>query len=317
MIPIFRAAGIELYQTKRRDFSSLLEFIRECEKEKIGAAIADSLTHVWRDLTDSYDKKLKRNGRLQFQDWARIKGEWRQYTDLFVNSNLHLIVCGRAGYEYDYDVNADGTKDLIKTGTKMKAEAEFGFEPSLVIEMERLTHEKDDVAKGKKKITAKVGSEWIHRAHILKDRADVINGKSFDAPEFKHFEPHFLALNIGGEHFGVDTEKTSENRFDESGNGDWARRQKEKTICLEEIQGTMTKIWPGQSADEKKCKADFVDAVFGTRSWTKVEASDLSILKRAQGLLREFEAQYSPGKAIASVWSEISSMPEPVDDLPN
>jgi hypothetical protein len=61
-------------------------------------------------------------------------------------------LCGRAGYEYDHEENEDGGKDLIKIGTKMKAEGEFGFEPSLVIEMERLTpptrkHKKGETSK--------------------------------------------------------------------------------------------------------------------------------------------------------------------------
>src|SRR4051812_32554365 len=44
----------------------------------------------------------KKRSRLHFEDWGYLKSEWRKFTDRFVNSQLHIIVCGRAGFEYDY-----------------------------------------------------------------------------------------------------------------------------------------------------------------------------------------------------------------------
>lgn len=272
----FEAAGLEVYRTKSRSFTDLLAVIKEAEAAGIGTLIIDSITHIWRDLCDSYDKKKQRGGRLQFQDWAVLKAEWRQYTDLFVNSKIHIIVCGRAGYEYDYDFNKDGSKDLIKTGTKMKVETEFGFEPSLVVEMERLTESKKEIQeisgdkKKKEAFKAKVGSKWIHRAHVLKDRTDTINGEAFDYPTFESFAPHFDALNIGGEHLGVDTTRDSADRFDTEGNSGWKRDQRARTIALEEIKEGMIALWPGQTGKEKAYKGTLLEVVFKTRSWTKV-----------------------------------------------
>jgi hypothetical protein len=235
VLPMLDKAGIKTYQVQSRAFSDLLTVIKECVDNKIAVLIIDSISHVWRELMDSYKKKLKRT-RLQFQDWDVIKGDWQVYTDLFVNSTLDIIVCGRAGYEWDFDFNEDGSKDLVKTGTKMKVESEFGFEPSLVIEMERVPKNQEalDMIKDRKKkqgFKPKIGSGWIHRAHILKDRTDTLNGKEFDYPSFDDFLPHFESLNIGGEHLGVDTTRTSEDRFNLEGRPDWKQRQVQQGYC--------------------------------------------------------------------------------------
>lgn len=281
LLPKFKESGIDVFQIKSRSFSDLLETIRECERENIGVLIVDSITHVWRDLCDSYDKKLGRRGRLQFQDWAVIKGEWKQYTDLYVNSKLHLIVCGRAGYEYDYDFNEDGTKDLIKTDIKMKVESEFGFEPSLVVLMERTSENKEEIKEhlGKTDRKAKEakqthkpssGSKWIHRAYVLKDRTDTLDGQTFDYPTFDNFLPHFKALNIGGEHLGVDTSRTSENRFDNEGKPEWKKENDAKKIALDTIQGWLTTYFPGSTAGEKKAKLAILKYIWGKPSWEYV-----------------------------------------------
>lgn len=300
MLPKLRAEGIEAYQVKSRSFSDLLAAIRESESEGMGCLIIDSITHVWRDLCDSYDKKLNRRGRLQFQDWAVIKGEWKQYTDHFINSRLHTIVCGRAGYEYDYDFNEDGTKDLIKTATRMKVESEFAFEPSLVIEMERTSESKEEIKTHLGKTDRKskdakqghkpsAGSRWIHRAYVLKDRTDTLNGEAFDYPTFNNFEPHFRALNIGGDHLGVDTTRTSEDRFDKEGRPQWKRDKDRATIALEELSGEIDKVFPSSSAKEKQARIRLLEYVFATSSKTKIEGMSYMLLeaglKRIRGIL--------------------------------
>ena len=72
MIPKMKQEGVEVYQVKERSFSSLLETINECVSDKVPMLIIDSITHVWRDLCHSYDTKLNRRGKMQFQDWALI-----------------------------------------------------------------------------------------------------------------------------------------------------------------------------------------------------------------------------------------------------
>jgi hypothetical protein len=268
--------GLEVFQVKSRSFNDLLTFLKECEENQIGVAIIDSVTHVWRELCDSYDKKLNRRGRLQFQDWNIIKKEWSNYTDAFVNSKIHIIVCGRAGYEYDTLIDEEGGKELLKTGTKMKAESEFGFEPHLVVEMERVVPEKESMlgeTNKNKRMSAKVkiGSQWIHRAHVLKDRSDLINGQSFDNPSFEQFKPHFSCLNLGGNHLGVDTSHNSQDRFDSQGRPEWKKDQERKQIALEEMKAEVDKAFPGSKAEEKRAKIRLSEYVFKTASGTAIE----------------------------------------------
>jgi hypothetical protein len=295
MLVKLQAEGLEVFQVKSRSFKDCVQTVEECEEQGIGVLIIDSITHVWRDLCDSYDAKLHRNGRLQFQDWNVIKMEWRHYSDAFVNSKVHVIVCGRAGYDYDYDFNEDGSKDLIKTATKMKVETEFAFEPSLIIEMERTTEDRDAIKEHMGKTDAKnkaaklqhkpeVGSQAIHRAYVLKDRTDRLDGQVFDNPTFEDFLPHFQALNIGGEHLGVDTTRNSEGLFDIQGKTVWQKEAESKEIALEEIKAEVDKVLPGSTAKEKQAKIHLSEHVFGTASGTALEKKKADELR--EGLKR-------------------------------
>lgn len=48
----------------------------------------------------------------------------------------------------------------------------------------------------------------------------------------------------------------------------WINKKKR---WLEEIEGYLVSVWPGQGAQEKKNKTDALESAFGTRSWTAVE----------------------------------------------
>jgi hypothetical protein len=116
-------------------------------KDVASVIIVDSITHVWRDLQESYlarindDRKRYKKyplASLEFQHWGPIKRMWGEFTDLFLSSRAHMIVCGRAGNVYEYQEKDDGSgkKELITIGTKMATEKELGYEPSLLIEMQ-------------------------------------------------------------------------------------------------------------------------------------------------------------------------------------
>jgi hypothetical protein len=160
------------------------------------ALLIDSISHFWREFTEAYAKKRNRHRGLEFSDWAYLKSEWGKFTDAYVNSAAHIIMCGRAGYEFDFFEDENGKKQLEKTGVKMRAETETGYEPSLLIWLER--HMDMD-------------SRKVYReAHVLKERFDVIDGKTFRDPTFANFLPHIELLNLGGQQVGVDTTRTSE-----------------------------------------------------------------------------------------------------------
>lgn len=254
-VKYFEQQGIQFDVAKSRTFSDLCAFMAEVEKEQYDVAIIDSISHVWRELTDSYQKKKHRTNGLLFQDWANVKGEWQRFTDAFINSKLHTVVLGRAGYEYDFNEDESGKKELVKTGTKMKAEGEFGYESDLLLEMERVQD----------------GKATINRCYVLKDRTDTMNGKIIDYPKFESFKTVLAVLNIGGEHHGVDTSRSSQDMFD-SPDYSYTERKKQRDIALEELAQELTlQGLEGTSAVAKKQRVELLLEVFGTSSKTAIE----------------------------------------------
>lgn len=279
---VMRETGTELLGVRERSFKALMEFTHDCITEKVSVAIVDSITHPWRELCDSYlvqlnQKRRERNfaalQKLEFQHWAAIKGMWEPWSEFFLNSPLHMIVCGRAGAIWEMEKNEEtNRRELVQVGTKMKVEGEFGFEPSLLVEMER---DQEPDGNG--------GFRLIHRATVLGDRFSVLDGKMQVNPTFEFFLPHVQRLRPGA-HAPVNTANKTDTKADLEGSGDWEREKKARTILCEEIQGIIVEKYPGQSAEEKKTKAALLHTIFNTRSWTAVE--NMSSEQLREGLYR-------------------------------
>lgn len=257
MIPKFKKAELELFVHKGRAFKDLCSIVREAEKNGFGVLIIDSISHVWREIQDAYKTRIKRD-RLYMQDWGSIKGQWQEFTDLFLNSHLHIIMLGRAGFEYDNEVNEDThKKELVKVGTKMKVEAEMGYEPSLLIEMEAILDEK--------------AGRFAHIATILKDRSDLMNGQSLRNPKFADFKPIIEFLNLGGEHVAVDTQRSSVELFK---NPDYSYEElkKKRAIALEELQEALVLSGlDGRSNEAVIKRTTLLKDVFGSSSKTYID----------------------------------------------
>lgn len=259
----FDKAGVPLYTAKTRAFVDLLTAVKEAEKNS-SVLIVDSITHFWIELTKSFMKKKNRT-RLLIQDWPALREEWAKYTEAFLNSSLHIIMCGRAGFEYDTFEDEDGKKQMEKSGVKMKADSETGYEPSLLVYMER---EMD------------METKTVHRiAHILKDRYKEIDGKSLRDPKFESFLPHIKYLNIGGVHIGVDTTRNSESLIGADMRTDYEREKLEKGVVLDEIEAAITRRYPGRGAEEQTIKKDLLQKHFGSMSWERIKTFDLKSLK--------------------------------------
>lgn len=268
--PQFDDAGIELYTAKTRAFVDLLAAIKEAE-ESGSLLLIDSISHFWRDLTESFAARKNRTYGLQFQDWAWLKQEWGRFTDAFVNSKLHIIMCGRAGYEYDFFEQEGGKKELQKTGVKMKAETETGYEPSILVLM---TKHRD----------MESGQVW-REGSVIKDRAALIDGRTFRNPTFEDFLPHINYLNLGGEHVGVDTTRNSQSLVRDDGKPQWQYDKEQKAIALDEIVEVLNKHHGGTSKDAKLAKGALVEKHFGTRSWMRVETFSREKIEEARNTL--------------------------------
>jgi hypothetical protein len=274
--PLFDMEGVKLLVRKSKCFADAAATLQEAGRRGCCAFIEDSITGDWDELTESFKKK-KGLSKLELYHWGQIKPQWNEeWVTPMLNSPLHVITCGRAGDVWEERDLEDGSSKSMKVGTKMRAEGQFGYEPSLLIEMRTVQNATD--GKGKRRRNT---GRMLHVADVLKDRARFLNGKTFEWPDintykagdwekyFKSFAPHFNFLNIGGKHVAVNP-ADSTALFDANGNSDYYKRKQEAQITLEEIEGTLTAIWPGQDAKSKKFKAMAVDALFGTRSWTKV-----------------------------------------------
>jgi hypothetical protein len=305
IVPLIKTlTGNKPLVKKATSFGQLVRWTEEVQK--LGAiGLVDSITHPWTEFMDSWlrqkNEALVRANkravkRLEMFDIMAIKREWNaRWADFFKKTPLHLIVCGRAGWDWDFEENEEtGKKELRKTGVKMKTEGDFGFEPSLLIEMER----NQDISGDHTRI--------VRVANILGDRFGVIDGEQFVFESVKKkpptpkvilaacekeltavynaFKPH-LAMLSPGVHSDLSTEPT-EILFDENGDAEWQREKRERTILAEEIQGEIVSAMPGQSAVEKKEKADILLQCFATRSWTAVENMHSKELRAGLAKLR-------------------------------
>jgi hypothetical protein len=289
---VLELTGLELVGDRTRDFDQLLELGNDCVQEGVSVLVADSMTHFWRSLCANYlagvnEQRRSNNraprSRLEFADWGILKEQWAKWTDFYLNSPLHIIICGRAGYEYDMTKNEEtGRTELNKTGIKMKTEGEFGFEPSLLVQMEM---DQEPTKDG--------GFRQIRTGTVLKDRFGVIDGSYFQFRKGKDhteemnavaaaFAPHLSMLKPGS-HSTVST-AVNPMPVSEEGDVEWAREKRSRTILCEEIQGAIVSKHPGQSADEKKIKGELLAKYFGTRSWTAVESMRSETLR--DGLYR-------------------------------
>lgn len=285
---VHKLTGLKLEGKRGRTLSEAIAFLHKCVEEKVSVAVIDSVSHLWNELCSSYldqvheakvktNPNVKKRTRLEFQDWGPIKKKWAEFTDLFLNIPLHVIICGRAGYSYDYQVINDETekKELVKTGIKMRAEGEFGYEPSILIEMEAVQTNP----------TSKDARAVDHVATVLKDRFDLIDGKVCANPTFEFFKPFVAALTPGAT-TQISTGRT-EMGVDEEGQVEWNREKKARAIAWEEIGLAFTIAIPGKGAIEQKAKAKALEQVFGTASPTAIENMQSVKLREGLKVLRE------------------------------
>lgn len=293
MKPICDMEGIKLLVIKSRAFSDMKAGALEAERRGCCAYIVDSYTHPWKELCDSFKKKSNRN-RLEFHHMDGLKSTWQGWTDLMLNSPLHMLMNGRLGFVWDTEeelVDGKTERSLVKLGTKMKSEADAGYEPSLLVEMEGIQE-----AQARVRTTRAKRGTINHHCYVLKDRWRTLNGRTFSFRDlneykpgdyelvFKAFLPHIAQLAIGaGVQRAVDPTRTSVGEFSSGGDTAWQQLQRQKQIVLENLQGTFRAIWPGETVLEKSMRLAGLDALFNTRSWTQAENEPVEILEH--GLL--------------------------------
>lgn len=296
--PMFDEAGIELMVAKTRAFKDLVGALNDAEKNA-SILLIDSVTHFWEDLQDSYKKNKNRN-ELQFQDWAVLKKMWRGFSDRFVNSNLHCILCGRLGHEYDQEEDDRGRKQIVKSGVKMQAEKGLGYEPNMLVWMERHLD-----------LSSKI---MTRTAIILKDRSKTLDGQQFDNPTFKTFLPHVEFLALGGKHEAVDTSRNSEDIIPEDDQPIGSDlKSVRRQIVVDEIDAILAEHgFGGQTGEAKAKRAELVKKHFHTVSRTEIER-----LMPLDQLQQGFDGLHRELTGKASRYGVAAAPTGPVDEIPN
>ena len=277
-----KETGMSLLGHRGRTLGDAIDFVKACVEQKIMVTIVDSVTHLWKEVCRSFLKQLnerrQNDGKgilknIPFSEWGTVKDKWEKFTNAFLNSPMHMIICGRAGYEWDFQEDDEtGKKQLVKTGIKMKAEGEFAYEPSLLLEMER-------VQTGMGSANSRHGIKRV--CTVLKCRFGVLDAMECENPTFEFFKPHIDLLTPGSSNT-VDTDKETDMEIGPDGDSQYYRDRKTKTILCEEIAGVIAAKFPGQSADQKQAKANVLLKTFGTYSWTAVET--MPVAKLREGL---------------------------------
>ena len=280
---IREATGLAPVGARTRNVEDAIKLIRWIEAGNASVGIIDSVSHLWKNLCDGWledvnaarkRKKQEPLARLPFSAWGPLKAKWGEFMDAFLTSRAHLILCGRAAFDYDFTENEAGESELRKSGVKIVAEKETGYESSLLVEMERIQKRDSHMA----------ASAITHRAVVLGDRFGALDGKSIDDPDYTFFAPH-VAMLAPQRHAAPDVE-AHPNLTNEEGEAKEAARRREREIVLEEIEHELVKRWPGQTKDEKLAKAQIVERVFGTGSWKAVTIMDIDKLRAGLDLMR-------------------------------
>lgn len=278
VLPLFNKAGVKCLVKKSRTFNDLLKAIEIAENEA-SVLIIDSVSHVWRELTQAFlnqmnadrkklltkrfgedwvNRNFKNSNQIEFQHWAVIKPLWAKFNDKYLNSNLHVIVCGRAGDMYEYQENENGKKELIKNGTRMATEKELSYEPSLLIETRRKIID---------------GREHLF-SFVEKDRSDTINGMEFELAKYEHFKPHISLLKDGTDDKCSDLYSNSSAELFEGKTiepiDEFHVEKKRCTVLLEEIEGLIKLKYPSQTVEDKTSRQKVMQQVFNTLSWTEI-----------------------------------------------
>lgn len=299
MVGRFKEAGIRLEVASTTAFTDLAQAMT-IARDEASVLIIDSITAFWIEFTETYKEQKGRRRGLEFQDWGWLKNEWRRkFTNRFLNDPLHCIMCGRMGFEYNHYTDDTGKKQIEKTGVKLKAEGELGFEPSLLVQMER----DQDVSE----------HEVHHVAHILKDRrpdSKSLDGKSFRDPTFASFLPHIEYLNLGGEQAAFDESNTSAAMIPEdAGRDNYGIR---RDIVIDELDALLLEHGlAGTSTDTKTKRAEMVKKHFKCVSRTEIEK-----LMSLDDLRQNFDSMHMELTGKPSRYAREMPPAGPIDEIP-
>jgi hypothetical protein len=260
--PYFAENNIRVQIKKSRSLADLSKTMEFCREGYSDILFIDSLTHIWQKLLDSFLKEKKKR-HLSISDWGILKPIWRErFTEPFVDDKYHAFFTGRAGFEYESEINDEtGKREFFKSSIKMKAEGETAYEPDILILMERF----------EELLNPKKPKVIFRQATVIKSRYAAIDGKTFKQPSYKDFAP---AIDwILSDAVAPSAPKRSYSNAELIESDDDKREYiRTKRIAIEKIEAFGHKHFgSAQSKDDKRKKIMLLESAFGTASWTEIQ----------------------------------------------
>lgn len=123
------------------DFPSIenmVKVIKEAEGLGYNVLIIDSLTHAWQNLLEEVEKlTTTRFDGNSFRAWGVATPIQRQFIDVILKSNMHVITTMRAKTEYVMELNEKGKTAPKRVGLAAEQGKDIEYEFDLLVMIDR------------------------------------------------------------------------------------------------------------------------------------------------------------------------------------
>jgi hypothetical protein len=258
LVAMLAAAGIPAVVRPSRSLVDWAEATRRAAGGVADIVITDSLSHIWEDYVAAFVAARDIRGDLSPSDWVALKTIWhREWAHVFTSAAVHQIFTSRSADQYVDVVEPGGKVESIRSGTKIRGEAETAYEPSLLVEVTRTL----------------VDDEPRFTGRVLKDRTDTIDGALLASPDYLDLAPAIEATLAGAAPAVVVEESSAAGLFVAGADARQAKR------LVEEVRGELQRR--GLSTQQR---AQVLTGIWGHASWARLSASDAAVVE--QGLAR-------------------------------
>ena len=266
--PRFEKAGIPVIVKKSRTLADLIKTMQYCDEGNADLLFVDSITNVSQQFVDDYLKKTNKKA-MTLRDWGVVIPLWsKEFAYRMILANHHFGFTGRQGFTYSMEENEDtGRKEWVKTGVKMKVLGETAYEPDVLILMERF----EKLISDKKEIY-RLGT-------IIKDRSDLIDGRTFKNPTYEDFEPVVELILSDAIKETITASNPNSDIFGEDEDGRSNRRRKD--ILLENNENLLDKVAAGTTKEAKTLRLALKEYAYHG------ESSGLAIAEMTEAELEE------------------------------
>lgn len=274
----FKAEKIPVQVSESSSVSDLIKIMDAVGDGAAASLIIDPMTRHWYSFINAYKQK-KGLSFMTLEHWGKVIPEWRDlFSERLSTAPFDYFICGRSGFKYEMEKDDEtGKKSFVKSGVKPKLEGETGYEPDLVV----YTELEDELVEGN--LVTRV------KQTFAKTRYKPFFGKSFINPTWENYSPAFFFLLEGAQE-DVKIPAGDDTPLIGSNSGFEAKKER-RQIAIENIEGELTSLVPGQSREEKKWKVDALQVVFNTRSWTEIERLPAEVLELGLSKLKRMAEQ--------------------------